>query len=236
VGLERRLVLFDLNTARLTDTGLTIGDDERVIINDGIAIEGGVLFGTKHLEFNQPIAALYRLDSATRTIHTVLGGQICSNGKYLREGGGGIRLIDIDSLPKAIRCYHFSVDWERRSEHLVTPPEALPAFPDGLRETPDGESVVVAFYNPEPVAAGLAQEICLASGAVLNEWEFPGSPRVTCPEFAEIGGRVCLLFTTAVEGMPDAHRAGAPEAGTLFVAQTPFASLPAAPPLVAVGR
>src|SRR5438046_3057702 len=46
IGLERRLVLFDLLEARLTETGVGLPDDERVIINDGIAIPGGLLFGT----------------------------------------------------------------------------------------------------------------------------------------------------------------------------------------------
>jgi hypothetical protein len=59
VGLERRLVLFDLVSARLVETGVSLPDDERVIINDGIAIPGGLLFGTKHLEFRERIAALY---------------------------------------------------------------------------------------------------------------------------------------------------------------------------------
>src|ERR1700681_690510 len=44
IGMERRLVLFDLLVARLIETGVELATDERVIINDGIAIPGGVLF------------------------------------------------------------------------------------------------------------------------------------------------------------------------------------------------
>jgi hypothetical protein len=33
-----------------------------------------------------------------------------------------------------------------------------------------------------------------------------------------LDGATCLFFTTAVEGMPEATRAIAPEAGTIFMA------------------
>jgi sugar lactone lactonase YvrE len=78
--------------------------------------------------------------------------------------------------------------------------------------------VIVAYYNPEHVADGLAQEIRLSDGAVLTEWIVPGSPRVTCPEIGELEGAPCVFFTTAIEGMDDATRAIAPQAGTIFVA------------------
>ena len=118
-------------------------------------------------------------------------------------------------------------------ERLVVDPDALPAIPDGLRASPDGNSIVVAYYNPGAADAGLAQEIRLADGAVLTEWSIPGSPRVTCPEFVWLDGRVQLIFTTATEGMPPEVRAIAPEAGSLFCAETGFDAMPPDPPLVA---
>jgi hypothetical protein len=96
---------------------------------------------------------------------------------------------------------------------LIADPASLPALPDGLRPARGGTSIIVAYYNPEPVADGLAQEIRLSDGAILTEWIFPGSPRVTCPEVA--GDFV--YFTTAVEGMPDPT----PHAGTIFRAELP---------------
>jgi hypothetical protein len=75
-----------------------------VIINDGIAVPGGVIFGTKHLEFSQPVAALYHYDHATRSVRELLGGQTCSNGKYLHDG----LLVDIDSQPKTITEYRYN--------------------------------------------------------------------------------------------------------------------------------
>ena len=86
VGMERSLVLFDLKRAEVIETLAHLPEDERVIINDGIAIPGGAIFGTKHLEFSQPVAALYHYDSATREARELRGGQTCSNGKYLHDG------------------------------------------------------------------------------------------------------------------------------------------------------
>ncbi|MBY0503187.1 MAG: SMP-30/gluconolactonase/LRE family protein [Bryobacteraceae bacterium] len=233
IGLERRLVLCDLRDGSLTETGIRVTDDERVIINDGLAVDGGVLFGTKHLAFELPIAGLYYFDSASRSVHQVLGGQICSNGKTLMRDAGGATLVDIDSRPKSLARFRLDVALRQVSEtRVLVAPERLPGFPDGLRLAPDGKSVVVAFYNPDAVSDGKAQQICLDSGAVLAEWIIPGSPRVTCPEFLMRDGKVKVVFTTAIEGMPPEIRAIAPEAGTMFIADTPFTQCPPPPPLV----
>ena len=235
VGMERRLVLLDLRTGRVEETGIDVSDDDRVIINDGIPIPGGLLFGTKHLEFSRKIAALYRYYCGSKQVVQLVDQQICSNGKFFQDGIDGPVVIDIDSPPKTISRYLFDSDFKKVLQHaLVTPPESLPAVPDGMRPGPDGSSIVVAYYNPDPVDKGLAQEIRLSDGAVLTQWTFPGSPRVTCPEFAKLDGKVCLIFTTADEGMDAATRAISPEAGTLFFAETPFESMPEPPPLVPV--
>jgi sugar lactone lactonase YvrE len=235
IGLERRLVLFNFDTGELQETGIHVPDHPEVIINDGLAIADGLglIFGTKHLAFERPVAALYHLDTRTGELRQLLDGQTCSNGKYFLDD----ILIDIDTQPKHITRYRFDAGLRNVLERrLVTPPHSLPAMPDGLRPTADGESVIVAFYNPAAVSEGLAQEIRLADGAVLTEWTLPGSPRVTCPEFARIDGKLCLLFTTAVEGMPAAIRKIAPDAGALFCAETPFTELPEPPPLFVVGQ
>jgi L-arabinonolactonase len=213
IGLERRLVLYNLAHAVITETLAHIPDDDRVIINDGIAIPGGLIFGTKHLEFRLPIAALYHYDNATGTVRELRGGQVCSNGKFLHDG----ILIDIDTQPKSITEYRY--DGALHPLRPITPPATLPALPDGLRPTRGGKSIVVAYYNPDPVPDGLAQEIRLSDGEVLTEWILRGSPRVTCPEIAELDGHRYVFFTTAVEGMPESTRALAPHAGTIFRAE-----------------
>ena len=234
VGLERRLVYLDLRTGGIEETGAALPEDDSVIINDGLAIEGGVLFGTKHLEFNRPIAALYHFDPVSNTIRTVVGGQTCSNGKVLRRDGALATLIDIDSTPKTITRYRMDADLRTVLESsLLVAPESLPAYPDGMRAAPacdgagEGESVIVAFFNPGAVADGEAWQIRISDGEVLCRWVVPGAPRVTCPEFVELDGQVKLVFTTALEGMPPEVRALAPMSGSIFVADTPFLAMPA---------
>ena len=78
-----------------------------MIINDGIAIPGGVIFGTKHLEFSQPVAALYHYDHATRSVRELRGGQTCSNGEVPSRRH---ILVDIDSQPKTITEYRYDGD------------------------------------------------------------------------------------------------------------------------------
>ena len=207
IGLERSLVRFDLASERITGKLADLPNDPRVIINDGLAIPGGILFGTKELSIKHPVAALDQFEYETGALRELLSGQVCSNGKYLHDG----LLVDIDSGPRTITEYNFTGGALHRNR-LIVPPDMLPAIPDGLRPTPGGESIVVAFVNLDPRQDGLAQEIRLSDGAVLTEWVFPGAPKVTCPEFIELDGQPHLFFTTASEGPASA------ESGTLFVA------------------
>jgi sugar lactone lactonase YvrE len=185
--------------------------DMNTLENLTFPLPDGVIFGTKHLAFSQPIASLYHYSTDLRELR---GGQTCSNGKYFHDG----LLIDIDTQPKTISEYRYRPDGPLELLRLITPPEALPALPDGLRATADGKSIVVAYFNPAHVSDGLAQQIRISDGAVLREYVIPGSPRVTCPEFVHIDGKDQVLFTTAVEGMPAETCALAPEAGTMFLA------------------
>ena len=73
-GLERRLILYDLASARITATLAHLPDDPRVIINDGLAIPGGLLFGTKELTIREPIASLYHYDFGTGCLCELCGG------------------------------------------------------------------------------------------------------------------------------------------------------------------
>ncbi|MFC5863820.1 SMP-30/gluconolactonase/LRE family protein [Acidicapsa dinghuensis] len=241
VGMERRLVYFDLVNGRVDETGIVVTNDERVIINDGLAVDGGVVFGTKHLGFCEPVAALYFYDAATRTVRTLLEEQVCSNGKHLCRDAEGLLLVDIDSQPKTISTYRIDARMERVvSRSVVESSGFATGFPDGMRAAPNNtgrmedESVVVAFYNPELVPDGIVQQIRVRDGAVLCEWVVPGAPRVTCPEFVEMDGEVKLLLTTAVEGMASEGRSVAPGSGAMYLADTGFERMPDSVPLVAV--
>ncbi len=224
VGLERSLVLYDLGARKVVGTPFVVTTDERVVINDGVAVEGGLLFGTKHTTFQERIACMYLFESATGRLHTLHSEQICANGKYLYSGG----LVDIDSPNKTLDHYEFDAAGKRLGERrIIADFRDTALFPDGLRPSPDGESVIVAFYNPEAAAEGVAREYRISDGEVLAEWRMPGSPRVTCPEVLELDGRVRVLFTTAVEGMDPL----VPLAGTMFVGDTRYDRVPAVPPL-----
>ena len=50
-----------------------------------------------------------------------------------------------------------------------------------------------------------------------------GSPQATCPQLIAWDGRVWLIITTAVENMPMERRNDAPQAGSLFLAETEIA-------------
>ena len=235
VGLDRRLVLFALRSNQITETGVHLDVDDQTLINDGVAVPGGLLFGTKHLSFSEPKAALYFWDAARNHLRQVLDRQICSNGKHVSGDSSGSVLIDTDSIPKALTRYRFSGWLEGLIDQTpICDPQSLPSFPDGMRMTAEAETMVVAFYQPQASAHGRAQEIRVSDGAVLTEWQLPGSPRVTCPELLLLDGRVQAIFTTAVEGMPSEIRSQSPRAGSLFIADTPFTQAPAPPPLVDV--
>lgn len=235
VGLERTLVLCDLLTGHVEADLVEVTQDERVIINDGVAIPNGILFGTKDLAFSQPIAALYHFDIRSRGIRTVREQQTCSNGKFLQRDGDRYLLIDIDSTPRAIHRYEFDGSFQEIvQQSLLADPDSLPGFPDGLRPVLEHgqsrtESILVAFYNPDVAAYGIARQFRLSDGAALCEWRLPDSPRVTCPEFIERDGQVKVIFTTAVEGMTPASSG----AGCIYIADVPDSfRLPPGPPLL----
>jgi sugar lactone lactonase YvrE len=100
-------------------------------------------------------------------------------------------------------------------------------FPDGLADCGDG-SAIVAFYNPDRGGHGLARRYRLDTGAPVEEWVMPGSPRVTCPLLFDVQNRTVVIFTTAVEGMSDEMRKQSPNAGCLFMAEPAVKAFPTA--------
>lgn len=229
VGCGRELLLYDHTRRKVSHTGHFCSQNHGVTINDGMAIQGGLLFGTKHLTFRERVAASYWYSSALRQMMEIRHGEICANGKYLFEGKW---LVDIDSFDRTVELWE--MDWEiGKAKHVrvIADYRDTGLFPDGLRPTPDGRSVIVAFYNPEPAEYGIARQFAIEDGTVEAEWRFPGSPRVTCPEWVYHHREVKLLFTTAVEGMAEEHRAAAPHAGWMFLAGSDWTMTPARPPL-----
>jgi sugar lactone lactonase YvrE len=228
VGCEKSVGWLDLVTGEFTPLAAIPDTNPRTIINDGEIVPGGraVVFGTKDLKFADPIAHLYLFTLDDNRLSVLAGGQTCSNGKVFADGGR--TLYDIDTPRKVVTRYRFDLTARTMVEDgIALDLRHRDDFPDGMCDAGDG-TVIIAFYNPNPVDAGRAVRYRLGSGEVLNEWLTPGSPRVTCPLLVSRPEGVKLILTTAVEGMPADQRARCPTAGCLFVADTGLTGVPPA--------
>ena len=230
IGLERQLGLYDLQSESWEVLVDGIDDDvEDTIVNDGVVFSEGVLFGTKHLEFNDKRAGLYLWRYSDQRLIRLRDDQICSNGKVVFCGDHGYRLLDIDSPTQTVVSY--SLDVERGvlgDSQVVLDWREAEDFPDGMIATPDGNSVVVAFYNPTDVPFGEVRQYGLEHGDLEVVWRVPQSPQVTCPQWVEDNGSVKLVITTAAENMTTERLSRHPQAGSLFIAPTELATLPEA--------
>lgn len=228
IGREKEVGLLNLVTNCFTPLA-DIGDpNPRTIINDGEVVPGGkaVVFGTKDIQFADPIANLYLFTLDDGRVSVLADQQVCSNGKVFAREGDALFLYDIDTPKKNVVRYRLDVSARR----VGTPEEVLDlrehgGFPDGMVDGGDG-TVVIAFYNPAPVYASRAVRFDLRTSEAIEEWTTPGSPRVTCPLLVEHDGRLRLVLTTATEGMPAADRRACPAAGDLFWAETEFRKAP----------
>lgn len=228
-GVGHDLRILDCQTGNWEAPQATVPDAHpRTIINDAEVLPGGraVVFGTKDTRFQDPIAALYLYTPDDHRVTLLAGGQLCSNGKVIRDEGGSWILYDIDTPTRTVVRYRLDVT-ARTAEPLgvAIDVSGIDGLPDGMCDCGDG-TVIVAFYNPEPAAAGAAVRFDLATGQPRERWVTPGSPRVTCPVLVRQPDGIKLILTTATEGMPQEQRAACPNAGKLFIADT---DLPACP-------
>jgi sugar lactone lactonase YvrE len=184
------------------------------------------------LEFKTPKAGLYLYRGRDGRLFRLRADQICSNGKdVIDSGDGGLSLIDIDSPTKKVVRYRIDVErGEITDETLVVDLSELPSVPDGMIMSPDEQSIIISFYNPNPVEFGETRQYSLFNGELEHIWQTPGSPQNTCPLLLEMpDGSIKLIITTAVENMPAERRSAAPNAGGLFIAETAFRSPPTNP-------
>lgn len=231
VGMERRVGVVELSTGRWTELcGEVDADVEGTIINDAVLVPQGIVFGCKDLAFREPKAGLYFWRRSDRRLFRLRGDQICSNGKVALGEGPRTRLLDIDSPRRTVVQYELDVRRGTLSRpQLVLDLRNEPAFPDGMIATPDGQSVIIAFYNPEEAPHGEARQYRLADGQVQQVWRTDRSPQVTCPLLLEHEGGVSLVLTTAVEHMPPEKQARLSNAGCLFIGRAEFDRVPAQP-------
>ena len=229
VGREKEVGLLHLTNN--TFHPLTAIDDPspRTIINDGQVAPGGraVVFGTKDVRFKDPIAGLFVYTLDDNMVSLLAGGQTCSNGKVFAHYGSDVVLFDIDTPTRKVVRYRLDLVRKVAAfDGVALDLAGEPGFPDGMRAGDQG-TVVVAFYNPDPVPAGRAVQFDPATGRRIAEWATPGSSRVTCPCLVPRPDGVKLVLTTATEGMPADQREICPDAGFLYIADT---DLPACPP------
>lgn len=226
-GVERSLGLYNTNDgswkALATDIDSSV---DNTIINDGVVFDGHLIFGCKELEFKTKKAGLY-LQHADGRLIQLRNDQICSNGKAVQKNADGtLTLVDIDSPSKTITVSQLDVNAGTVSEpKVVVDLTAEDVFPDGMLVTPDGNSLIVALYDPGDPAAGAARQYSLATGQLEAVWTCPGSPRVTCPQLVRVGDSVKLVLTTAVEHMEAEQQQRHPNAGCLFMGDTSFSEI-----------
>ena len=237
VGSTKELLTCELADGKCSAPLVTIPDDNpRTIINDAEVIPGGkaIVFGTKDTQFKEPIAHLYLFTVDDNRLTVLADRQTCSNGKVIRKDDRGLILFDIDTPTRKVVRYRLDVASRKATpDGVAIDLKDQVGFPDGMRDCGD-RTAIIAFYNPDLAERGKAIRFDLSTGAAIEEWTTPGSPRVTCPLLVTRPDGVKLILTTATEGMPAEMRAKCPNGGCLFIADTTLATCPE-PELVRLG-
>lgn len=230
-GMERRIGLFNTEDSTFRPLGDPIESDVTgTVINDAVVFSGGLIVGCKDLNFADAKAGLYLWRRSDWQTIKLRSDQTCSNGKVVFGDGERVTLLDIDTPTKTVVRYELDV-----TDGRLSPPEVMidmsegDVYPDGMIATPDGNSVIIAFYNPADAEFGEAKQFSLSTGEVEAVWRTEKSPRVTCPQLVKRNGRIHLILTTAVEGMTAEQQAQHTNAGSLFIGETDLTSLPEQP-------
>lgn len=231
IGLEREVGLFRIEDARWTPLTESLeATVDGTIVNDGVAFAGGLVFGCKELKFTEPKAGLYLWRRSDGKTIKLRDDQVCSNGKVIFGDGDVVTLLDIDTPTKQVVRYSLNIaTGELSAPEVVIDLTSGSDFPDGMIATPDGRSVIIAFYNPADVDFGAARQYSLQDGSLEAVWTVEKSPRVTCPQLVRIDGAVKLILTTADEGMTPEQQARHTNSGCLFIADTDFDEVPDTP-------
>ena len=231
IGLEREVGLFRIKGAGWTPLASDLeAEVAGTIVNDGVAFSGGLVFGCKDLKFAEKKAGLYLWRRSDGQTIKLRDDQVCSNGKVIFGDGDIVTLLDIDTPTKQVVRYSLNVATGELSEpEIVVDLTSGDDFPDGMIATPDGQSVIIAFYNPNDVDFGAARQYSLQDGSLEAVWTVEKSPRVTCPQLVRVDGSVKLTLTTADEGMTPEQQARHTNAGCLFIADTDFDDVPNTP-------
>lgn len=230
VGCERELGLFRTSDKswKVIASGVD-SDVTNTIINDGTCFGDNLVFGSKDLEFKTKKAGLYLYRGSDKKLIRMRNDQICSNGKDVVSSGASLQLLDIDSPTRKVVRYRLDIQSGTLSEpETVIDCTDLASVPDGMVLTPDEQSAIISFYNPNPAEFGETRQYSLLDGSLEVIWRTPQSPQATCPLLIDHpDGTVKLIITTAVEHMPAARQAESPLSGGLFIGETNFKHAPA---------
>ena len=224
VGCERTLGIFNVPDHSWNPFCEGIDADvENTIINDGLAYQDNLIFGTKDLEFATKKAGLYLYRGSDRQLIRLRDDQICSNGKAIIETSDELTLIDIDSPTRQIVQYKIDIAGGTLSDAKVVIDFAGdPAVPDGAILTPDQSGIIVSMYHPGAADYGETRWYDRTSGELQCVWQTPGSPQNTCTALVRHEGSLKLIITTAVEHMSEADQQQCSNAGRLFFGETDF--------------
>ncbi len=97
------------------------------------------------------------------------------------SGGGGLHLYDIDTPTKRVVRYRLDIAHGTLSDcETVIDLTALESFPDGMCLTPDEQSTIISFYNPNPAEFGETRQYSLNTGELERIWLTASSPQFTC--------------------------------------------------------
>ncbi len=222
VGVDKHIELVDISSSDVTvlTNDIDVGV-ENTLINDAIAFDEGIVFGSKDLEFATNKAGLYFWRFSDRQLCQLRDDQLCSNGKVITRNGENWSLLDIDTPTQQVVRYELNTKQGTLSEaEVVLDFTDGEIFPDGMVATPDGKSLIVAFYNPSAAQYGVARQFSVETGEVQAEWHTAHAPRVTCPLLLETVAGIKLVLTTAIEDMSAEMFAQHPNSGSLFVGET----------------
>lgn len=216
LGCDKVIGTYSLPTREWLPLAAIPDTHPRTLINDAELLPdgSGIIFGTKDVQFQEPLGHLYHFTFADHQLTTLAEGQTCSNGKVIL----GDVLYDIDTPTRSVVAYPLDRKNRRLGpKRLVLDLSHRTDYPDGMIDAGNG-SVIIAFYNPHNVNDGEAVRFDLATGSALERWIVPGSPRVTCPLLLTGPAGPELILTTALEGMPAEQRSRLPHAGCVFSA------------------
>ncbi|CAD73487.1 MAG TPA: SMP-30/gluconolactonase/LRE family protein [Rhodopirellula baltica] len=226
-GVERSLGIFDINSGEWTPFFDGVDSDvTNTIINDGLAIDDNLIFGTKDLEFAEKKAGLYLYRGSDKKLIRLRDDQICSNGKMIRrDDSGKLFLLDIDSPTRKVVEYPLDIEAGTIGEaRVVLDLTDDPGVPDGAILTPDGKGIIVAIFHPGVAEHGETRLYDLATGELRTIWQTPGSPQNTCPALVPHEGKLKLVITTAIENFSAEDQSKCPNAGQLFLGETDVAA------------